>query len=76
MIAFETGRARRSRRSLTLEIGGRPFLKKGSFPYDRKSYRRFPKRRKDAAIRETFDEPPFQKTLIAPQLNEMVIRTE
>ena len=47
-------------------------MKKGSFPYDRKSYRRFPKRRKDAAIIETFDEPPFLKTLIAPQLRERV----
>ena len=50
-------------------------MKKGSFPYDRKSYRRFPKCRKDAAIRETFDEPPFQRLLFAPQLREKVIRT-
>ena len=47
---------------------GKTFCEQKVIPYDRKSYRRFPKRRKDAAIKETFSKHPFQKTLIASHL--------
>ena len=38
-------------------------------PYDRMSYRRFPLRRKDAAIKETFDRPPPKRILFASLIN-------